>query len=215
MLNFKSFILEAYNPERQEKFTDRVNAKFGKPTDSDVDHYRLEEIHTETNDNGENLRELSAKSKAVSHEPGSGYLSANLSHDQKQYLKHIYHRHFRPAQDKLESSKRAYSQAKTEDERNKALLSYHNARIQRRAAMVEAKDHFGKIVSPQFGGRLNNAMHYSSFSDRTPKQDAIVGELHHIMSHLSPERVQQKRLLGTLSLKNPRNPEHDPYHQKD
>ena len=47
MLKFKDFLFETryYNPEKQEKFTDLVNSKFGKPTDSDVDHYRLEEIH--------------------------------------------------------------------------------------------------------------------------------------------------------------------------
>ena len=212
MLKFKDFLFETryYNPEKQEKFTDLVNSKFGKPTDSDVDHYRLEEIHTETNENGENLRELSAKSKSVSPEPGSGYFGANLTHDQRQYLRHIYFRHFRPAQDKLIEAKQKYRNAHKEEDKNKALSLYHNARIQRRAAMVEAKDHFSKVINPQFGGRLNNVMHYSSFIDRNKKQQYAVDEFHKMMSELSPERVEYRKTIGSVSLKNPKNPEHDP-----
>lgn len=152
------------------------------PTDSEVDHYRMQEFHQAQNSYGENMHRLSTESrdealKSLGPDFNMHKHLRPLSVDEKRYMKHIYFNHYRPAQQEMEHAKSTNNPQR-----------YQEARIARRAALVEVKHHFGQVWS--------NAMHMSSFENRTPKQENAVNALHTLGMSEVPDNVRQARREG-------------------
>ena len=176
MLTFIKYITEGKNTI----WTDYINKRFGKPTDSEIDHIRYDLFHTATNEYGENLRDKSEKSQnEVISSLGKDFNKHKhlrpLSGHERDYMQHIYFNHYRPAINDMVHAKETNNP-----------VSYNNARQRALASRVEIKHHFGQIWS--------TATHMSSYDERTPKQQEMVDALHDLgLSRISRQAREVKR----------------------